>query len=139
VGVKFGAGAVAAALEGETTLIEERCDRLVQQQLLRPEEIQEWSDGTVTACYRFRHALYQQVLYQQLTGARRLRLHQRVGEYLERVHTAGAGDRAAQLAVHFLQGRDHRHTGQYVRRTAENAAERYADREANGYLMRPWG
>jgi predicted ATPase len=139
VGVKFGAGAVAAALEREMTLIEERCDRLVQQQLLRPEEIQEWSNGTVTTCYSFRHALYQQVLYQQLTGARRLRLHQRVGEYLERVHAAEAGDIAAQLAVHFLQGRHHRHTGQSVRRAAENTAERYADREANGYLMCPRG
>ena len=37
--MKFGAGAVAAGAEGEAALIEEQCDRLVQQQLLRPEEI----------------------------------------------------------------------------------------------------
>jgi predicted ATPase/DNA-binding winged helix-turn-helix (wHTH) protein len=139
VGVKFGAGEVAAGLEGETTLIEERCDRLVQQQFLRPEELQEWSDGTVTACYSFRHALYQQVLYQRLTGARRLRLHQRVGEYLERVYAAGAGDMAAQLAAHFSQGRDHYRTVQYLRRAAENAAQRYANCAAMGYLMRAPG
>src|SRR5262249_50584062 len=41
VGMKFGAGAVAAGLAGEATLIEEQCNRLVQQHLLRPEEIQE--------------------------------------------------------------------------------------------------
>jgi predicted ATPase len=139
VGVKFGAGEVAAGLEGETTLIEERCDRLVQQQFLRPEDLQEWSDGTITACYSFRHALYQQVLYQRLTGARRLRLHQRVGEYLERVYAAGAGDMAAQLAVHFSQGWDHRRTVQYLQRAAENAAQQYANREAMGYLMRAPG
>ena len=139
VGVKFGAGAVAAGLEGEATLIEEQCNRLVQQQLLRPEEIQEWSDGTVTACYSFRHALYQQVVYQRLAVARRLCLHQRIGEYLARAYEAGAGDIAAQLAVHFAQGRDHRRTVQYLRRAAENAAQRYANREAIGYLIRALG
>ena len=49
---------------------------------------QEWSDGTVTACYSFRHALYQQVVYQRLAVARRL-LHQRIGEYLARAYEAG--------------------------------------------------
>ena len=136
VGVKFGAGAVAAGLEGETTLIEEQCDRLVQQQFLRSEETQEWSDGTVTVCYSFRHALYQQVLYQRLTVARRLRLHQRVGDYLERAYAAGAEDMAAQLVMHFSQGRDHRRTVQYLRCAAESAAQRYANREATGYLTR---
>ena len=135
VGVKFGAGAVAAGLERETTLIEEQCDRLVQQQFLRPEEIQEWSDGTVTACYSFRHALYQQVLYQRLAVARRLRLHRRVGDYLERAYEAGEGDMAAQLAVHVSQGRDHRRTVQCLRCAAENAAQRYANREAIEYLI----
>ena len=139
VGMKFGAGAVAAGLEGEAALIEEQCDRLVQQQLLRPEEIQEWSDGTVTACYSFRHALYQQVVYQRLAVARRLCLHQRIGEYLARAYEAGTGDIAAQLAVHFSQGRDHCRTVQYLRRAAENAAQRYANREAMGYLIRALG
>jgi len=139
VGVKFGAGAVAAGLEEEVTLIEKQCDRLVQQQFLRPEEIQEWSDGTVTAYYSFRHALYQQVVYQRLAVARRWRLHQRVGEYLERAYEGGSGDMAAQLAVHFLQGRDHRRTVQYLRRAAEKAAQRYANREAIGYLIRALG
>src|SRR4029434_8104741 len=129
VGMKFGAGAVAAGLEGEATLIEEQCNRLVQQHFLRPEEIQECSDGTVTACYSFRHALYQQVVYQRLAVARRLCLHQRIGEYLASAYEAGAGDVAAQLVVHFAQGRDHRRTIQYLRRAAENAAARYAARE----------
>ena len=134
VGMKFGAGAVAAGLEGEATQIEAQCDRLVRQQFLRPEEVQEWSDGTVKACYSFQHALYQQVLYQRLAVARRLRLHQRIGEYLERAYEMGVGQIFAQLAVHFSQGRDYHRTVQYLRRAAENAAQRYANREAIGYL-----
>src|SRR6266545_783524 len=95
VGMKFVVGAVAAGMEGEATQIEAQCERLVRQQFLRPEAVQEWSDGTVTACYSFRHALYQQVVYQRLGVARRLRIHQRVGEYLERAYKAGGGDSAA--------------------------------------------
>jgi len=139
VGVKFGAGAVAAGLEAEVELIEEQCNKLVQQHLLRLEALQEWSDGTVMACYSFRHALYQQVVYQRLAVARRLCLHRRIGEYLARVYEAGAGDMAAQLAIHFSQGRDHCRTIQYLRRAAENAAQRYANREAIGYLIRALG
>jgi hypothetical protein len=87
------------------------------------------------ACYSFRHALYQQVVYQRLGVARRLRLHQRVGEYLESAYEARRGDSAAQLAKHFSQGRDYRRTVQYLRRAAENAAQRYANREALRYLI----
>src|SRR5262249_52049051 len=113
VGMKFGAGAVAGGLGGEATAVAEPWKRLLHQRFVRPEEIQEWSDGTVTACYSFRHALYQQVVYQRLAVARRLCLHQRIGEYLASAYEAGAGDIAAQLAVHFSQGRDHRRTVQY--------------------------
>jgi DNA-binding winged helix-turn-helix (wHTH) protein len=134
MGVQFSVGAVAAALEGEVTQIEEQCERLVRQQCLRPEEVQKWSDGTVTACYSFQHALYQQVMYQRLGVAQRLRLHQRVGEYLEGVY-AGEGDIAAQLAVHFSKGRDYYRAVRYLRRAAENATQRYAHREAMGYLI----
>jgi hypothetical protein len=46
---------------------------------------------------------------------------------------------AAQLAAHFSQGRDYRRTVQYLRRAAENAAQRYANCAAMGYLMRAPG
>jgi tetratricopeptide (TPR) repeat protein len=78
-------------------------------------------------------------VYQRLAVARRLCLHQRIGEYLASVYEARAGDIAAQLAVHFAQGRDHCRTVQYLRRAAENAAQRYANREALGYLIRALG
>jgi len=42
-----------------------------------------WPDATSSAGYRFQHALYQQVLYEQLGTARRVQLHQRIGARLE--------------------------------------------------------
>ena len=43
----------------------------------------------VTARYGFRHTLYQQVLYERVPVARRLRLHRQIGARLE----AGYGRR----------------------------------------------
>ena len=92
----------------------------------------------MTACYSFRHALYQQVVYQRLAVARRLLLTSALG-ISGKAYEAGTGDIAAQLAVHFSQGRDHCRTVQYLRCAAENAAQRYANREAMGYLIRALG
>src|SRR5215831_14834 len=57
VGVEFAAAAVAAALGAEEQ-VEERCTALARRQhFLSSRGRSEWPDGTVTAHYRFRHAL----------------------------------------------------------------------------------
>ena len=61
-GVEFAAAAVAAGLEADATTVEEHCEALVAQQLLRFLEVTTWPDGTVTTRYAFVHALYQQVV-----------------------------------------------------------------------------
>jgi tetratricopeptide (TPR) repeat protein len=65
-----------------------------------------------------------------------VRLHQSIGEHLEAAHRPRAKEIAAELAVHFEQGRDYRRAIQYFRQAAENAARRYANREAVGNLIR---
>ena len=52
-----------------------------------------WPDGTLTACYRFRHALYHEVVYRRVSAGRRVRLHHQIGARLER----GYGDNAPRL------------------------------------------
>jgi predicted ATPase len=81
-GVEFAAAAVAAGLEAGVEGVEEDCEALVTQQLLRPLGVTTWPNGTVATRYAFRHALYQQVLYERLGAGRRVRLHQRLGVYL---------------------------------------------------------
>jgi len=39
-----------------------------------------WLDGTVAGAYGFVHAFYQEVVYNRVTGARRVDLHRRIGE-----------------------------------------------------------
>src|SRR5262245_59965501 len=50
-----------------------------------------WPDGTRSGCYRFHHALYQQVLYESLGTARRGPPHQQGGVRMETGQGATAG------------------------------------------------
>lgn len=51
--------------------------------------------------YRFAHALIREMLYDELTTARRARLHRRAGEALEAAYGANAEPHLAELAHHF--------------------------------------
>jgi predicted ATPase/DNA-binding winged helix-turn-helix (wHTH) protein len=136
-GAAFAAASVAAGLASDVVTSEEHCERLAQrQQFLRPAETVTWPDGTVTGRYEFIHALYQNVVYQQMAAARRVRLHQRIGERLEEAYGAHADDMAAELAMHFEQSRDYPRAIHYLQQAAENAVRRHANREALAHLTK---
>jgi DNA-binding winged helix-turn-helix (wHTH) protein/tetratricopeptide (TPR) repeat protein len=131
VGMEFSAAAVAACLGEEVVSVEEGCERLVRRhQFLRAADVSEWPDGTVAGRYRFRHWLYQDVLYRRVTAARCRQYHLRLGERLEAAYRSGAGAIAAELARHFERGGDDRRAIRYLCQTAENACRRCAYREA---------
>ena len=68
------------------------CDALVtQQHLLDETGLAAWPDGNRSGSYRFQHALYQQVLYEQLGTSRRMQLHQRICVCPEAGYSARAG------------------------------------------------
>jgi predicted ATPase len=133
-GVEFAAAAVAAGLEADAALVEEHCDALEQQQLLRALGVTTWPNGIVTARYAFRHALYQQGVYERLGPGRRVRLHQRLGECLETVYGIQAGAIAAELAEHFGRSQDTQRAVHYRHQAAENALHRCAQVEAIQHL-----
>jgi predicted ATPase len=136
-GAEFSAAAVAAAVEQSVEAVETYCDSLVRrEQFLRPQGTSEWPDGTSAARYGFVHALYQDVLYDQLSATRRSRLHRQIGEREEQAYGDRAREIAAELAVHFERGRDYRKTIQYLQYAGENALRRSAHREAINLLTR---
>ena len=53
--------------------------------------------------YQFTHALIQETLSQELTRTRRVRLHARIAEALEKLFGDTAEDHATELAHHFVQ------------------------------------
>src|SRR5262245_540973 len=95
-----------------------------------------WPDGTRSGCYRFHHAVYQQVLYESLGTARREQLHQQVGVRLEAGYGTRTREIAAQLAVHFEHGGAIHRAVHYWQQAGDNAARRHAHHEAIAALTK---
>src|SRR5262249_47527277 len=95
-GMEFSVAAVAAGLALEPEAVEAVCEEIARERhFLREAGVAEWHDGTVSGRFAFRHILYQQVLYQQITPAPRLQMHRVIGEPGE----AGHGERAGRGAA----------------------------------------
>lgn len=136
-GLEFPATALAAALEEDLLDVEERCDALVRRrQFLKSTGIAELPDESVSARYAFTHSLYANVLYQRIPPARRMRLHQRIGERGEELYGDRVHEIAAEIAVHYEEARDHAKAAHYRRLAAGNAARRCAHREASLHFDR---
>jgi hypothetical protein len=87
---------VAAGLAGAVAEVEVICDGLAaQEHMIADSGLSVWPDGTRGGSYRFRHVLYQQVLYEQLGATRRAQLHERIGARLAMGYGAQAGEMAA--------------------------------------------
>jgi predicted ATPase len=130
-GAEFSAAMVAAGLESATELAEIHCEELVRRgQFFQALGFHTLPDGTTTGRYGFLHALYQTVLYERLSTARRMRLHRRIGESQERFYGNRAGEIATELAMHFVRGQDVPRALTYLQKAAENALRRSAYREA---------
>jgi DNA-binding winged helix-turn-helix (wHTH) protein/predicted ATPase len=139
-GVECSAAAVAAGLEIQVVEAETLCEGLARQQhWLRAIGSEEWPDGTVAGRYAFIHALYHDVVYQRVTAARRIHLHRRIGAAKAGAYGARSGEIAAELAVHFAQGRDFDRAVEYLQQAAETAIQRQAHRNAVEYLKRALG
>ena len=91
-------------------------------------------DGTLSGRYRFHHALYHQVLYDEIPEARRSRLHRRIGERLKTAFGAEEASLAPVLAVHFENGQDAESAARYRRLAGERALGRHAYHEASRHL-----
>jgi len=53
--------------------------------------------------FRFAHAFFRQTLYEEMFAPRRARLHQQVGEALEKQYAARLDEHAAEMAEHFAE------------------------------------
>ncbi|MBI3797531.1 MAG: AAA family ATPase [Deltaproteobacteria bacterium] len=114
-GADFSAAAVAAGTKMTTGDVEACCTRLVRrEQFLRTHGVSEWPDGTVATRYHFLHALYQEVLYERIPAGQRVSLHHWIGERVEQAYGDQVRAIAAELAVHFEQGREYRKAISYL-------------------------
>jgi DNA-binding winged helix-turn-helix (wHTH) protein/tetratricopeptide (TPR) repeat protein len=130
-GMRFSALAVASALGIDLIEVEDKCEELTRKSyLLKASGTGEFPDGTVSARYGFMHSLYLNTLQERIPAARASRLHLRIAEEGETIYRDRVGEIAAELAMHFEQGRDYQRAIKYLRLSADIDSRRYAGREA---------
>lgn len=137
MGKEFTVVPVAAALECPPEEVEEQCTALARRgQWIRAHGTETWPDETVTARFAFLHDLYRETAYVQLPMSRQARWHQQIGLCLEHGYGDKAREIAAELADHFVRGREASRAVQYLRYAADNALRRSSYPEAITYLRR---
>ena len=97
--------------------------------------------GTVGR-YTFSHALVRAALYEELTTNRRVRMHWRIGEALEKRHERHLDSHLDELAYQFTEGAlagDPRKAVDYCRRAGEKAEEELAFEAAAQHYERALG
>jgi predicted ATPase len=118
---------VAAGVAQPPETIEARYTALARQgRFIRASGSETWPDGTTTACYQFKHALYYEVVCARVSVGQRVQLHREIGARKEAGHGARAPEIAAELAVHFARGHDATRAVHYLHHAAENALRRSA-------------
>jgi DNA-binding winged helix-turn-helix (wHTH) protein/tetratricopeptide (TPR) repeat protein len=127
LGNEFTIGSVAAGLGADPLTVEERCDELARRgQFLSATGLFVRPDGAQVARYRFTHSLYPHAIAERVPAGWRMRLHQRVGEWLEHTYGARATAVTGRLAWHFEEAGDYHRAIRYLVLAAENAAGRFA-------------
>ncbi len=130
-GRQFTTATIATALEAPVTEVDRHCHDLVDRELfIRRDGMREWPDGTVSACYAFQHALYQETLYEHIPLAHRIAFHRKIGERLEKAYGEHTQTVAPELALHFERGHDPDRASRYHQQAGEAAFQRSAAHEA---------
>ena len=136
-GREFAVAAVAAAMDCTVEDVEARCATLARRgQFLHVCGTDAWPDGTVATRYGFIHDVYRETLYEQVPSGRCTRWHLQIGRRLEVGYGTHGREGAAELAEHFVRGRDAARAVHYLRYAGEQAVQRLAHQEALRHLTR---
>ncbi len=127
VGPEFDGALLGTIAEQDASALEQGLDEAVREGLLL--EV-----AGAVGRYRFSHDLVRETLYDELSAARRVRLHLRAAEVLEERHAADPGSHLAELAYHFFEGQppgsDDAPAASYARRAGDEATRSLAFEEA---------
>jgi|KBSSwiStaDraftv2_1062776.scaffolds.fasta_scaffold29424_2 DNA-binding winged helix-turn-helix (wHTH) protein/predicted ATPase len=130
VGPGFCSAAAAAALNGDASDIEDRCMQLaLQGRLVEQQPAVRWPDGSVSAGFRFRHALYWQGVNERVPHGRRADWQRRIGLRQEKAFGSQCSAIASELAMRFEVAQDIERSLLYLRTAGAAALSRCAYRE----------
>lgn len=130
----FSAALVAAVTDRDVASAEAHCEDLVHGGFLNAGIAWTQHEQRRSQRYQFRHALYQDVLYQRQSSTQRARFHRRIGEWKAALGGDYRTERAAELALHFERGADHLRAIHYYGQATQNALGRAAPYDALTHL-----
>ena len=124
----FEVAAAAAQLDESTAL--GAIDEALEAQLLRP--------GANPETFDFAHAMIRHTLYAELNPARKVRLHRKIAEEMERAWGERAANHAAEVAFQFWRGAEASTNtakgADYAIAAADNAETAYAHDDVVAFL-----
>jgi DNA-binding CsgD family transcriptional regulator len=126
MGRTFKVAFLAEVLGQPEEVVEEALQIATQARLIRPEQ---------PGAFIFSHDLIRECLYDEVTAARRKRLHGLIGQVLETRPPQAGVQHLADLAFHFTRSGDQVRGATYARQAAEQALQAYAPAEAVGYYQ----
>lgn len=130
-GFEFDLAVVAAVLELDIELVEDRLDELERvHDFIRFIDEQEFPDRSLTMRCQFVHVLYQNRLFSSLTRTKQARLSKAVAEALLGYYREQSSSMAAQLAVLLESAKDNIRAAHYFCLATQNAAQVFAYQEA---------
>jgi DNA-binding winged helix-turn-helix (wHTH) protein len=136
-GASFSASVIGSVADMEPGSLED-----LYEDLSRRHHIVKWvgtqslPDGSGNERYEFVHALYRQILYDRQLPGRRARLHRLIGERLKSLYARRMEEVVPELVYHFEQAADWPRAIEYLQRSADIAARRYARPQAGALLAR---
>jgi DNA-binding winged helix-turn-helix (wHTH) protein len=130
-GLTLTAGVIACALDEDPDAVDSVCESLATgRRLLQYIGTEVWPDGTIQSRYAFGHSLFQHAARMRSTAATARTWHRRIAERLEAGYTHREEEVAAQLAMHFENGRVPMKAARYHLAAGDGAGRRYGLSEA---------
>jgi DNA-binding winged helix-turn-helix (wHTH) protein len=135
IGVEFSLWMTAQAAQMNELTLEPVLEALARRErFIVREGVIELANGMFSPLYRFKHSLYQEIVFDRTDGAVRADAHLRAGLATERLFSGREHEVACDLACYFHGAGDHARASRYFRLAADNARKRYAPREAAALL-----
>ncbi len=125
LGKTFAFAELAAVARADEDTLLDALDEASAAQLIRADQGDRFA---------FTHDKIRETLVEELNPIRRRRLHQRIGDALEKLYAAQVDAHAADLAYHFVESGDWGRGLTYSKQAAEKAEGLFAHDEAIKYL-----
>ncbi len=135
IGVEFSLWMAAQAANTNELMLEPVLETLARRErFITREGVTELANGMFSPMYRFKHGLFQEILFEGTDAAARAGAHQRAGLATERLFAGREHEVACDLACYFHGAGDHGRAARYFRLAADNARRRYTPQESTALL-----